>query len=64
MMTMAQRQQADPVAIRLAELQEALLTRCAIELMMEQSISEDQAVSIVMSVMDRIIQEKRATRTY
>ena len=64
-MTMAQsRQQADPVAIRLAELQEALLTRTAVEIMLERSVSEEDAVRIVMSVMDKIVQEKRVSRTY
>jgi len=60
---MAQRPAPDPVAIRLAELQEAILTYCAIQIMLEHNEGIDTAVATVMDVMERIVVEKREARS-
>ena len=61
---MAQRNTPDPIAIRLAELQEAILCRAAIEVMLERNITAAEAVDTVMNVMERIVQEKRESRQF
>lgn len=52
------------MAIRLAELQEALLTYSAVQLMLARQTTPQQAVDIVMEVMERIVHEKRESRAY
>ena len=59
-----QRGAGDIVAIRLAELQEAMLVRSAMDYLLEHSATEDESVSVVMGLWDKIVTAKRRGRSY